>query len=64
LANIREPDVFSDVWFSANLPRRTTSDSAGPPGTDGKPPDERTVKLGKSKCLSANSPLDRVPDKR
>jgi len=53
LANIREPDIFSDVWFSANLPRQTTFDGAGPPCADGKPPDERTVKLGKSKLLLA-----------
>ena len=39
--------VLTDVWFTGSIPRRNI---LNPPSSDPqKPPDERTVKLGKSK---------------
>ncbi|KAJ9665400.1 hypothetical protein H2201_004478 [Coniosporium apollinis] len=47
LANIREPDSFlSGVWFSSTPPCPTPTNPGN--GSDVQPPDERTLKLGKT----------------
>lgn len=48
LANIREFQD-RDVWFSNSIPCPQVSDSGPGSGKDHKPPDERTLKLGKSR---------------
>jgi len=48
LANIRDFQE-NDVWFSNRIPCLQLLDSGPGSGNDRKPPDERTLKLGKSK---------------
>jgi len=54
LAQVR-PEPWSELWFTASLPGRSPADEllrqAGS-GNDHKPPDERTIKLGKSTSTS------------
>jgi hypothetical protein len=50
LANIRDFQE-NDVWFSNSIPCPQLSDSGPGSGNDHKPPDERTLKLGKSECV-------------
>lgn len=49
LAQVRD-ETFSDVWFTPAAPLLSPADELLGPGGSGnrKPPDERTVKLGKS----------------
>jgi len=48
LANIRDLQEC-DVWFGSSIPCPQLSDSGLGSRNDHKPPDERTLKLGKSK---------------
>lgn len=56
LATVRpDPRVLPDVWFTGSVPRRNTQPPL-PPSAEPHKPDERTVKLGKSKSSSPCSP--------
>ena len=53
LANIRERDIsLSKTWFTSTVPRISPPELRG---QDHSPPDERTLKLGKSKYLCLGS---------
>lgn len=52
LAQVR-PEPLDEIWFTSSAPRRSPADdllgsTATGPNGDHKPPDERTLKLGKS----------------
>ena len=47
-------DAFPEVWFTSSGPPRRTLDDCGH-DTQRKPPDERTLKLGKSKSLNSTA---------
>lgn len=55
LAQVRS-EPFSELWFTPSSPGRGPADELlGPPagnGSDHKPPDERTLKLGKSELAA------------
>ncbi len=58
LAQVR-PEPISEVWFTAASPRFGPADELldSPPGNnaDHQPPNERLLKLGKSKCRTSTS---------
>ena len=58
LAQVR-PEPISEVWFTAASPRFGPADELlGPPpgnNADHQPPNERLLKLGKSKCRTSTS---------
>lgn len=55
LANIRDTDrIFSEAWFSSSVPRLSAAESGFNNTNDAKPPDERTLKLGKSEEKSSH----------
>lgn len=48
-AQVQDLDKLNrDVWFTSSLPRYVPE---GGPGGDHKPPDQRTLQLGKSMCF-------------
>lgn len=48
-ANVRDPDrLINDVFFTGSTSRRSPLDGSGQQGGDHMPPDERTIKLGKT----------------
>ena len=55
LAQVR-PEPLSELWFTSSFPNRGPADELLDPngiGNDHKPPDERILKLGKSRILTA-----------
>ena len=51
LAQIRSDDqVFPEIWFTSSRPPVLAKIEGGPSAKDYAPPDERTLKLGESKC--------------
>lgn len=52
-AKVRDRELLSnDLWFSSTAPKPAPETLGG--GEDGKPPDERTLKLGKSEFNICN----------